>query len=201
MRRLLTAGWTTLLTLTYFMWPVQSNGSELDITGSAFATMLQEEFLANGLRQFFRNSRRRCNAQRSCCCRVYLWSSRNIQFQWRKIQHVSSPSIHSNLFFDTVQLEGIVPTIESFSGSDGVPDANGTRLGFSEGNVTVNTRVVPRSHASAHIPRGFSTNYSISQQGLTANVSCRTIDSNHAVGPSFKFRSILNRATLDDWRT
>ncbi|KAG2363901.1 hypothetical protein BDR07DRAFT_1375478 [Suillus spraguei] len=146
MRRLLTAGWTTLLTLTYFMWPVQSNGSELDITGSAFATMLQEEFLANGLK-------------------------------------------------------GIVPTIESFSGSDGVPDANGTRLGFSEGNVTVNTRVVPRSHASAHIPRGFSTNYSISQQGLTANVSCRTIDSNHAVGPSFKFRSILNRATLDDWRT
>jgi hypothetical protein len=41
--------WTTLLTPNYFMWPVQLNGTELDITGSAFATLLREEFLAHGL--------------------------------------------------------------------------------------------------------------------------------------------------------
>jgi hypothetical protein len=41
--------WTTLLTPNYFMWPVQLNGSELDITGSAFAALLREEFQANGL--------------------------------------------------------------------------------------------------------------------------------------------------------
>jgi hypothetical protein len=76
-----------------------------------------------------------------------------------------------------VDLEGIVPTIEDYSGSDGVPDANGTRLGFSGGNVTVNTGVVPGPHPSVHIPQGFSRNYSMSQQGLTANVSCRAIDS------------------------
>jgi hypothetical protein len=89
----------------------------------------------------------------------------------------SSPSIHSKLFCDTAQLDGIVPTIEEFSGSDGVPDANGTRLGFSGGNVTVNTEVVPGSHPSVHIPQGFSRNYSMWQQGLTANVSCQAIDS------------------------
>jgi hypothetical protein len=89
----------------------------------------------------------------------------------------SSSSVHSRLIYDTVQLEGIVPTIEDYSGSDGVPDANGTRLGFSGGNVTVNTGVIPGSHRSVPIPQGFSTNYSMSQQGLTAYVNCRAIDS------------------------
>ncbi|KAG2354208.1 hypothetical protein BDR07DRAFT_628561 [Suillus spraguei] len=74
-----------------------------------------------------------------------------------------------------VSTQGIVPTIEEFSGSDGVPDASGTRLGFSGGNVTVNTGVVHGSHASVYIPQGFSRNYSMWQQGLTANVSCRAI--------------------------
>jgi hypothetical protein len=76
-----------------------------------------------------------------------------------------------------VDLEGIVPTIEDYSGSDGVPGVNGTRLGFSGGNVTVNTGVVPGPHPSVPIPQGFSTNYSMSQQGLTANVSCQAMDS------------------------
>jgi hypothetical protein len=31
------------------MWPVQLNGTEIDITGSTFAALLREEFLANGL--------------------------------------------------------------------------------------------------------------------------------------------------------
>jgi hypothetical protein len=82
------------------------------------------------------------------------------------------------LFCDDVfvYLEGIVPTIEDYSGSNGVPDANGTRLG----NVTVNTGIVPGSHSNVHIPQGFSRNYSMSQQGLTANVSCRAIDSSQS---------------------
>lgn len=75
-------------------------------------------------------------------------------------------------------LEGIVPTIEEYSGSDGVPGANGTRLGFSGGNVTVNIVPLQGKHTSLHIPQGFSRNYSMLQQGLTANVSCRAIGSN-----------------------
>jgi len=31
------------------MWPVQLNGTEIDISGSAFAALLREEFIANGL--------------------------------------------------------------------------------------------------------------------------------------------------------
>ncbi|KAG2126216.1 hypothetical protein DEU56DRAFT_822902 [Suillus clintonianus] len=77
-----------------------------------------------------------------------------------------------------ISTQGVVPTIEEFSGSDGIPDSNNTRLGFSGGNVTVNTKAIPGSHTSVSIPQGFSRNYSMWQQGLTANVSCRAIDSN-----------------------
>ncbi|KAG2363896.1 hypothetical protein BDR07DRAFT_871527 [Suillus spraguei] len=163
MLRLLTAGWTTLLTPSYFMWPVQLNGSELDISGSAFATLLRGEFQADGLE--------------------------DSSFEILDIGAMLSGVIAAGYTFGlpgtfnfngakyNMSTQGVVPTIESFSGSDGVPDASGTRLGFSGGNVTVNTGVVPGSRASAHIPQGFNTNYSMSQQGLTADVSCRAIDS------------------------
>jgi hypothetical protein len=77
-----------------------------------------------------------------------------------------------------VYLEGIVPTVENYSGSDGVPGANSTRLGFCGGNVTVNTEPIPGEHPGVSIPQGFSRNYSMLQQGLTANVSCRALGSN-----------------------
>lgn len=76
-----------------------------------------------------------------------------------------------------VYLEGIVPTIEEYSGSNGVPDVNGTRLGFCGGNVTVNTISIPSKHTHVSAPQGFSTNYSMWQQGLTADVICGPINS------------------------
>ncbi|KAG1869375.1 hypothetical protein DFJ58DRAFT_723223 [Suillus subalutaceus] len=152
MLRLLTAGWTTLLTPTFFMWPVELNGTELDITGSAFAALLREEFLANGLTDIQDNA-----------------------FEILDIGGLLSGVVAAGFSFGlpgtfnfngakyNVSTQGVVPTIEAFSGSDGVPNANG---------------VVPGSYSNAPIPQGFSTNYSMSQQGLTANVSCRAIDSN-----------------------
>ncbi|KAG1848809.1 hypothetical protein C8R48DRAFT_614514 [Suillus tomentosus] len=168
--KLLTAGWTTLLTPTYFMWPVQLNGSEIDITGSAFATLLREEFLANGLS-------------------MYLYSIQNNAFEVLDIGGMLSGVAAAGFIFGlpgtfnfngakyNISTQGVVPTIEAFSGSDGIPDADGTRLGFSGGNITVNTGVIPGSHSSVPIPQGFSTNYSMWQQGLTANVNCQAIDS------------------------
>ena len=79
-------------------------------------------------------------------------------------------------------LEGIVPTIEAYSGSNGVPGANGIRLGFSGGNVTVNTVILPGTHTSISIPQGFSRNYSMLQQGLTANVTCQPMNSQMQYG-------------------
>ncbi|KAG1869374.1 hypothetical protein DFJ58DRAFT_61855 [Suillus subalutaceus] len=163
MLKLLTAGWTTLLTPNYFMWPVQLNGSELDITGSAFAALLREEFLANGLIQDSAFEILDVGGMLSGVTAAGFTFGLPGTFNFNGAEY-------------NVSTQGIVPTIESFSGSDGVPGANGTRLGFSGGNVTVNTGVVPGPHPSVPIPQGFSSNYSMSQQGLTANVSCRAID-------------------------
>ncbi|KAG2052531.1 hypothetical protein BDR06DRAFT_887538 [Suillus hirtellus] len=165
--KLLTAGWTTLLTPTYFMWPVQLNGSEIDITGSAFATLLREEFLANGLNNQVQN-----NAFEVLDIGGMLSGVAAAGFTFGLPGTFNFNGAKYN-----ISTQGVVPTIEAFSGSDGIPDADGTRLGFSGGNITVNTRVVPGSHSSVPIPQGFSTNYSMLQQGVTANVSCQAIDS------------------------
>ncbi|KAG1738295.1 hypothetical protein EDD22DRAFT_852087 [Suillus occidentalis] len=37
-----TTMWTIILTPTYFLWPIQLNGSELDMSGSAFSALLHE---------------------------------------------------------------------------------------------------------------------------------------------------------------
>lgn len=91
--KLLTAGWTILSTPAYFLWPIQLNGSELDMSGSAFSTLLHEEFAKNGLTELQDNSRSHRHRQHvkwSCCCRVYLRCSQDIQFQWNEIQHIHS---------------------------------------------------------------------------------------------------------------
>lgn len=164
--RLLTAGWTTLLTPTYFLWPIEMRGSELDITGTAFSTLLFQEFQKQGLTTIQDNS-----------------------FEILDIGGMLSGVSAAGYTFGlpgtfnfngakyNVSTQGIVPVIEDFSGSDGVPSANGTRLGFSGGNVTVNTEQIPGKHTSVSIPLGFSRNYSMLQQGLTADVSCQPIGS------------------------
>ncbi|KAG2062629.1 hypothetical protein BDR04DRAFT_49481, partial [Suillus decipiens] len=164
--RLLTAGWTTLLTPIYFSLPITMRGSELDITGNAFNTLLYGEFQAQGFTQI-----------------------RNDAFEVLDIGGMLSGisaagqtyGIPGTFNFNgakyNVSTGGIVPTIEEYSGSNGVPGPNGTRLGFSGGNVTVNTGPILGERISVPIPQGFSRNYSMLQQGLTANVSCQLIDS------------------------
>ncbi|KAG2065350.1 hypothetical protein BDR04DRAFT_1108609 [Suillus decipiens] len=166
--RLLTAGWTTLLTPIYFSLPIIMQGSELDITGTAFQTLLSDEFQAQGL--------------------AYI---RNDAFEVLDIGGMLSGisaagqtyGIPGTFNFNgakyNVSTGGIVPTIEEYSGSNGVPGPNGTRLGFSGGNVTVNTGEILGERTSVPIPQGFSRNYSMLQQGLTANVSCQPIASSN----------------------
>ncbi|KAG1869410.1 hypothetical protein DFJ58DRAFT_742488 [Suillus subalutaceus] len=164
--RLLTAGWTTLLTPTPFLWPIQMQGSELDITGTAFATLLSGEFQTQGIVDIQDNA-----------FEVLDIGAMLSGVSAAGYTYGLPGTFNFNGAKYNVSTQGIVPTIENFSGSDGVPDANSTRLGFSGGNVTVNTRQISGKHTSVHIPQGFNRNYSMWQQGLTADVSCRAIDS------------------------
>ncbi|KIK38653.1 hypothetical protein CY34DRAFT_809139 [Suillus luteus UH-Slu-Lm8-n1] len=164
--RLLTAGWTTLLTPTYFLWPIDMQGSELDITGTAFATLLLEEIQKQGLTDMEDNA-----------FEVLDIGGMLSGVSAAGYTYGLPGTFNFNGAKYNVSTQGIVPTIESFSGSDGVPGVNSTRLGFSGGNVTVNTGEILGEHTSVSIPEGFSRNYSMLQQGLTANVSCQAIGS------------------------
>ncbi|KAG2065353.1 hypothetical protein BDR04DRAFT_1161543 [Suillus decipiens] len=164
--RLLTAGWTTLLTPTYFPLPIQMQGSELDMTGNVFNTLLLQEFQAQGL-TYFRND---------------AFEVLDIGGMLSGISAAGQTyglpgTFNFNGAKYNVSTGGIVPTIEEYSGSNGVPGPSCTRLGFSDGNVTVNTGEILGKRNSRPIPQGFSRNYSMLQQGLTANVSCQLIDS------------------------
>ncbi|KAG1744551.1 uncharacterized protein EDB91DRAFT_189485 [Suillus paluster] len=163
--RLLTAGWTTLLTPTYFLWPKQMNGSELDITGRAFSDLLYEEFQKQGLTAIEDNE-----------FEVLDIGGMLSGFCATGNSYGLLETFNFNGAKYNVSTEGIVPIIEDYSGSNGVPYPNGTRLGFSGGNVTFNTQTIPGKYTNLSPPQGFSRNYSMWQQGLTANISCRAID-------------------------
>ncbi|KAG1815343.1 hypothetical protein EV424DRAFT_1107063 [Suillus variegatus] len=164
--RLLTAGWITLLTPTYFLWPFQMQGSELDITGTAFSNLLYQEFQTEGVDAIQDNS----FAILDIGGTLSGVSAAGYNFGLPGIFNFNGAK------YD-VSTQGIVPTIEGYSGSNGVPGPGGTRLGFTGGKVTVDTVSLPGKHTSVSISQGFSRNYSMWQQGLTANVSCQPMSS------------------------
>ncbi|KAG2140233.1 uncharacterized protein EDB93DRAFT_1297499 [Suillus bovinus] len=164
--RLLTAGWTTLLTPTYFLWPIQMRGSELDITGTAFSTLLFQELQKQGFSDIQDNA-----------FEILDIGGMLSGVSAAGYTYGLPGTFNFNGAKYNVSTQGIVPTIEDYSGSDGVPSANSTRLGFSGGNVTVIIGPILGKHTSVSMPRGFSRNYSMWQQGLTADVSCQAIDS------------------------
>jgi hypothetical protein len=70
---------------------------------------------------------------------------------------------------------GVLPAIEEYSGSSNPPGSN-VGLAFAGGRVPVNT-----SFDWGHLERdagtqGIGKNYTVTQQGVTANVSCQPID-------------------------
>ncbi|KIK38730.1 hypothetical protein CY34DRAFT_90468 [Suillus luteus UH-Slu-Lm8-n1] len=164
--KLLTAGWTIILTPTYFLWPIQLNRSELDMSGSAFSTLLHNELLVKWGTQVQGNSFEVIDIGSmlsGVAAAGYTFGVPGI-FNFNGAKYNTST-------------QGIVPTIEEYSGSNGVPNVNGTRLGFCGGNVTVSTIAIPPKHAHVSAPQGFGTNYSMWQQGLTADVVCGPINS------------------------
>ncbi|KAG2355010.1 hypothetical protein BDR07DRAFT_1493739 [Suillus spraguei] len=165
--RLLTAGWTNILTPDYLQMPIPMRGYELDITGTAFSTMLLNEYKNQGYANI----------------RDDAFEVLDIGGMLSGIsaagQTYGLPGIFNfNGAKYNVSTQGIVPAIEEYSGSDAVPGSNGTRLGFSGGNVTVNTTPIPGKRTILPLPSGILRSHSMLQQGLTANVNCRPIYSN-----------------------
>ncbi|KIJ61777.1 hypothetical protein HYDPIDRAFT_31105 [Hydnomerulius pinastri MD-312] len=156
--RLMVSSWATLLTPTLVAWEVPATGWELDITTSGFDTLLQQELISSGAAEIRGNS-----------------------FEIIDVGGVLSgisaagysfglPGIFNfNGVLYNVSTGGILPVAPSYTGTTQPAQGNNTGLAFAGGLVPANL--------TTHFPpqreiKGISSNYTVQQQGLTANVTC-----------------------------
>ncbi|KAG1805599.1 hypothetical protein EV424DRAFT_1430239 [Suillus variegatus] len=162
----LNTSWSTLLLPTLVEWPVGTFGTELDLGSAAFVNQLStdiNDLNANSVQ---------APAFEVLECLDSLSGIAAVDIQGG----VETSSMFS---FNGVSYNqstgGILPAIQEYSGSSAPPGSN-VGLAFTGGQVPVNT-----SFNWGHLGRdagtqGVSKNYSITQQGLTANVTCQPID-------------------------
>ncbi|KAG1787116.1 uncharacterized protein HD556DRAFT_1503726 [Suillus plorans] len=162
----LNTSWSTLLLPTLVEWPVGTFGTELDLGSAAFVNQLSTDLTALNP-----------NAVQAPAFEVL--NVLTLLSGTAAVDTQGGVETSSMFSFNGVSYNqstgGILPAIQEYSGSSAPPGSN-VGLAFTGGQVPVNT-----SFDWGHLGRdagtqGISKNYSITQQGLTANVSCQPID-------------------------
>ncbi|KIJ58296.1 hypothetical protein HYDPIDRAFT_44535, partial [Hydnomerulius pinastri MD-312] len=68
---------------------------------------------------------------------------------------------------------GVLPAVRDYAGSTQNPGSDGVRLSFAGGQTVINTTILPDVSAAGSADwLGVQRNFSVYQQGLTAEVSC-----------------------------
>ncbi|KAG2110505.1 uncharacterized protein F5147DRAFT_126459 [Suillus discolor] len=162
----LNTSWSTLLLPTLVEWPVGTFGTELDLGSAAFVNQLSTDL--NGI-----------VATTDQAAAFEVLNVLTLLSGIAAVDIQGGVETSSMFSFNGVSYNqstgGILPAIQEYSGSSAPPGSN-VGLEFTGGQVPVNT-----SFDWGHLGRdagtqGISTNYSITQQGLTANVTCQPID-------------------------
>ncbi|KAG1743039.1 hypothetical protein EDB19DRAFT_1699533 [Suillus lakei] len=162
----LNTSWSTLLLPTLVQWPVATFGTELDLGSVAFVNQLNTDL----------------NGYQANTVQAPAFQTINVLTLLSGIAAVDvqgGVQMSSMFSFNGVSYNqstgGVLPAIEEYSGSSNPPGPN-VGLAFSGGQVPVNT-----SFAWGHLGRdagtqGIAKNYTVTQQGVTANVTCQPID-------------------------
>ncbi|KAG1787125.1 uncharacterized protein HD556DRAFT_1410779 [Suillus plorans] len=162
----LSTSWSTLLLPTLVEWPVGTFGTELDLGSAAFVDQLSTDLTTPNANSVQAPAFEVLNVL------TLLSGTAAVDIQGG----VDTSSMFS---FNGVSYNqstgGILPAIQEYSGSSVVPGFD-VGLAFTGGQVPVNT-----SFDWAHLghdsgTQGISKNYSITQQGVTVNVTCRPIN-------------------------
>ncbi|KAG2071076.1 hypothetical protein BDR04DRAFT_1099070 [Suillus decipiens] len=160
---LLHSSWTTLLLPTSISWPVGMYGTELDLGSTAFENQLRTDL----------NNMQANGAQEPGFETISALTLGN-GLTAVDIQGVPASMFSFNGVSYYQSTGGILPAIEEYSGSSN-PPGSAVGLAFSGGKVPVNT-----SFEWGHLRGGLlgnSRSYNVTQQGVTANVTCQPIDS------------------------
>ncbi|KAG1837646.1 hypothetical protein DFJ58DRAFT_815360 [Suillus subalutaceus] len=154
----LNTSWSTLLLPTLIQWPVRIFGTELDLGSAAFVNQLSTDI----------------NAEQASNVQVPGFEIINVLTLISglyAIDNQGGPNVQSNNIFSfngvlyNQSTGGVLPMIEEYSGSSNPPGPD-VGLAFDWGHLGRN--------AGTH--QGIAKNYTVTQQGVTANVTCQPID-------------------------
>ncbi|KAG2095157.1 hypothetical protein BD769DRAFT_1584662 [Suillus cothurnatus] len=162
----LNTSWSTLLLPTLVQWPVVTFGTELDLGSVAFVNQLSTDLVtpeANTVQ---------AHAFETISVLTLLSGIATVDVQGG----AQTSSIFS---FNGVSYNqstgGILPAIKEYSGSSNLPGPD-VGLAFFGGRVPVNTGFDWGHLGRDSGTQGIGKNYTVTQQGVTANVSCQPID-------------------------
>ncbi|KAF9237548.1 hypothetical protein BU15DRAFT_63105 [Melanogaster broomeanus] len=162
--KLLTTGWTTLLMPTLVNCKFEVSGTELDLTSTAFAQLLQTELAVYSPLQ---------SAVHDDSFPIIDIGGSLSGISAAGTSFALPGIFNFNGAKYNISTGGVLPAIREYAGSIQNRGSNGARLSFAGGHVLTNTTLHPDvSAAGAANWLGVQRNFSVDQQGLTAEVTC-----------------------------
>ncbi|KAG2358982.1 hypothetical protein BDR07DRAFT_242398 [Suillus spraguei] len=160
--------WSTLLLPTVIQWPVPVTGTELDLGSNAFQQRLSGDFNSSQLNTSQVAGYQMVNFFTLLSGLIAMYTQ-------------GGPDVQLNNMFNfngvlyNQSTGGVLPAIQEYSGSSDPPSAVG--LAFSGGKVPVDTNPdwgYFERDTGTH--NGTVKTYTVTQQGVTANVTCQLMD-------------------------
>ncbi|KAG1817209.1 uncharacterized protein BJ212DRAFT_1501085 [Suillus subaureus] len=186
----LNTSWSTLLLPTLVQWPVTTFGTELDLGSVAFVNQLSTDL----------------NAMEANNVQAPAFETINVLTLLSGVAAVDNQGgvqTSSMFSFNGVSYNqstgGVLPAIEEYSGSSNPPGPN-VGLAFSGGRVPVNT-----SFDWGHLGRdagtqGIAKNYTVTQQGVSANVTCQPMDRSQNTFSVYPIETVGPNITFFTWQ-
>ncbi|KAF9239491.1 hypothetical protein BU15DRAFT_61995 [Melanogaster broomeanus] len=174
--KLLVTGWTTLLEPTLVSCYFNLEGTELNLISPAFSDLLAVELGAYTATVVRDGALPVIDVGES----VSGITDAGVSFGIPGI-------INFNDARYNISTGGLLPSIQSFAGSKTIPGPNETRMQFSGGMTVVDTKISHGSSGSIRDWLGIQRNFSVDQQGLTADIHCQPADAS----------SVLNLTNLN----
>ncbi|KAG1724511.1 uncharacterized protein EDB91DRAFT_140795 [Suillus paluster] len=161
----LDTSWSTLLLPTLVQWPVPMSGTELDLGSVVFANQLSSDLATNQSNSVQAPAFQTINVLTLLSGIAAVGVEGGVQtssiFSFNGVSYNQSTG-------------GVLPAIAEYSGSSNpTSDVN---LAFSGGKVPVNSTFNWGRHGNYSGTRGIGKNYTVTQQGVTADVTCQPID-------------------------
>ncbi|KAG8213419.1 hypothetical protein J3R82DRAFT_11921 [Butyriboletus roseoflavus] len=183
--RLLVSSWTALLTPTVVTWNIDASGWELDLTSSSFESLIQQELIQSGAAIV------RGNSSEIVDIGGVLSGIAAAEYSY------GTPGIYDfNGVKYNVSTGGVLPAAPSYGGATNNVSLNNTGLAFAGGLVPTHLDV---SYPNGQVLQGLGQNYTLLQQGLTANVTCHQTNTTNFSSPFYPIPVPLADGITDYW--